>query len=277
MAVDLTAADVLGALRRNPALSLHHEDDGQDDQEEEEDQNRDRLDAEVGPEGQAAVRRCFRPEVVDRFRSAGQNTRHNQKADPVADPVFVDLLAEPHQKRGSGGHDQNRHKEPREPKRPGGGHAVFVEDGLPDLRLRVERLNVEVALKNADRDRRVAGVFVDLFPARFPLFLEVFKGFPDRRQKLEDNRGGDVGHNPQPENRHLVELRPAEDRHPLEEFREVTPGHQSLKRLGVDHREHNIPPQAVNRQKAECEQYLFSQFGNREYCSHFLKHGISLS
>ena len=40
-------------------------------------------------------------------RHAGQNAGHDQQADAVADAEFVDLLAEPHQEDGAGGHRQH--------------------------------------------------------------------------------------------------------------------------------------------------------------------------
>ena len=40
-------------------------------------------------------------------RHTGQNAGHDQQADAVADAEFIDLLAEPHEEHGAGGHREN--------------------------------------------------------------------------------------------------------------------------------------------------------------------------
>ena len=65
----------------------------------------------------------------------GQDAGHDQQADAVADAVLVDLLAEPHQEHGAGGHRQRRAIEPvaeacRSRRWPG---RAAVELGLHDV------------------------------------------------------------------------------------------------------------------------------------------------
>ena len=38
----------------------------------------------------------------------GPHARHDQKADAVADSIFVDLLTQPHEENAAAGHDQDR-------------------------------------------------------------------------------------------------------------------------------------------------------------------------
>ncbi len=42
-------------------------------------------------------------------RHAGQNARHNQQTDTVADSILVNLFADPHQEDRAGGHGDRGH------------------------------------------------------------------------------------------------------------------------------------------------------------------------
>src|SRR5262249_27536441 len=54
-------------------------------------------------------------------------------------------------------------------------------------------------------------VLRDLLAARFPLFGQPLQGGYDDRQELEDDRGGDVGHDPEREHRETAEVTAREE------------------------------------------------------------------
>ena len=56
------------------------------------------------------VELSHRPFGRDRDRQPRQDARHDQEADSVADPVLVDLLADPHQENRAGRHDADAHQ-----------------------------------------------------------------------------------------------------------------------------------------------------------------------
>ncbi len=68
-----------------------------------------------------------------------------------------------------------------------------------------QKPHVEPALTQAQDDRRVAGVFVDFLPAALAFLLQLFQRRIDAAEQLEDDRGRDVGHDAQAEDRGLVE------------------------------------------------------------------------
>ena len=47
-------------------------------------------------------------QALRRVGDAGDDAGHDDEADAVADAVLVDLLAEPHQEDGAGGHGDDR-------------------------------------------------------------------------------------------------------------------------------------------------------------------------
>ena len=70
--------------------------------------------------------------------------------------------------------------------------------------------DVDPALAQAEEHGGVAGIFVDLLAARFAFLLQLFQRRIDAAQKLEDDRGRDVGHDAQAEDRGLAQIRGAE-------------------------------------------------------------------
>ena len=69
-----------------------------------------------------------------------------------------------------------------------------------------QEAEVDPALPDAEHDRGVARVFVDLLAAAFAFFLQPLERPPHAAQQLEDNRGRDVRHDAQAEDRDLVQL-----------------------------------------------------------------------
>src|SRR5262249_47958223 len=188
-AIDSAAADVLGALRWNAALPLCHVYHARDDSNEQQDQDEDFLRPMLAAAAAEFVGRLIPDEIPNHRRHAGQNAGHDEQADPIADAELVDLLADPHQENRAGGHRHDRNEDP-DSRFKLGAHHVLVDD---------EILNVKPALKEADDDSGVAGVFIDFLAAAFPFFLQPFERTPHAPDKLVDDRRGHLRHDPQPE------------------------------------------------------------------------------
>ncbi len=181
----------LRVLDRDPPLALLDEDDGDD--------HADRQQREEQLRGRAAV--DPRP---DRERRAVDDRREDDQRDAVSDPALRDLLAEPHQERRTGGEGDEDQHEPAE---------VRVQDALPP-----EQVGVAERLRGGEHDRQVPRVLVDLRVTGLALLLELGDRRDDHRHQLEDDRGGDVRHDPEREDREArervagEEVQQAEDR-----------------------------------------------------------------
>ena len=79
------------------------EDDG-DEQAGQDDEGFD-TDLSAAEAGQLAL--GVLPQVPGGTRHLGQDAGHDQQADPVANPVLVNLLAQPHQEDRPAGHGQH--------------------------------------------------------------------------------------------------------------------------------------------------------------------------
>ena len=100
------------------------------------------------------------------------------------------------------------------------GEAVDVS-GLP---LPTIDAQVDDALHEAHQHGQIARVFVDLLAARFALLPQVFERLIDAAQELQNDRGRDVGHDAQAEDRDSPQVGGAEHRHAL---------HQAEERAGL--------------------------------------------
>src|SRR5205814_1245811 len=76
-------------------------------------------------------------------------------------------------------------------------------------------------LEKAHQQRQIPRVFVDLLASRFPFLPQFLERLPDAGQKLEDDRGGDVGHDPQAEDGHLAEVGGAEGGDRVNELKDI--------------------------------------------------------
>ena len=124
----------------------------------------------------------------------------DQDGHAVADAAVGDELTEPHDDRGAGGHGDDHDQEGR--------RAVVVQE--------VARAALEQGatagegddargLEQGEAEREVTGVLGDLGLAGLALLLERLESRDDHNEKLQDDGGGDVGHDPQREDRQLEE------------------------------------------------------------------------
>src|SRR5262249_54968731 len=128
-------------------------------------------------------------------------------ADAVADAVFIDLLANPHEKDGAGSHGQNGN-----PRVPPGGETGSCQVSSSRRRAR-QPGHEKKRLQQADHDRGVAGVLIDLLATALTFLLELFQRRVHTRQKLKDDASGNVGHDPQAKNSALAEASSGEHRY----------------------------------------------------------------
>ena len=119
-------------------------------------------------------------------------------------------------------------------------------------------------LGEREDDGEVARVLRDLLLADLALLLEALERRHDHRQQLQDDRGRDVGHDPQREQR---QPREAPAREQVEEAEDVGPGEvvlQRLDRVDVDARGRDVGAEAVERQHRRREQQLAADLRDRE-------------
>src|SRR6478672_2939672 len=175
-----------GVLDRDPALRLLDEDDGRDDHQADGDDDR---------EDPPALLLADRPEGG---REPGDDLGEDQQRHAVADAALGDQLAEPHDDGGAGGHGDHHDQE--------GLGAVAVQQRLlaaGEQAAGTGQGHDAGRLEQGQAEREVTGVLGDLGLPRLPLLLQRFEPRDDHDEQLQDDAGGDVGHDPQREDRQL--------------------------------------------------------------------------
>ncbi len=168
---------------------LHEHDEGDD---------HDRHDHEADDEG--GRQRAGAAELErrgERVRQVGDDAGHDDQRDAVADAARGDLLAEPHQKHGAAGQRHRRGQAEEqagiEHRRMGAGPHAFEPDGDP------------VGLDQRQQHGAVAGILVELALPALALLFQRLEARGYRRQQLDDDRGRNIRHDVQGENRHAPE------------------------------------------------------------------------
>ena len=126
--------------------------------------------------------------AADGAGQAGGNAGENDDGDAVAEAALGDLFAQPHQEHGTG--HQRAHGDETE-------HEPGIED---QPRLRFQRDGDAYRLKQRQKHGAIARVLRDLALPRLAFFLQLLQLGRNRRHQLHDDRGGNVGHDPQGEN-----------------------------------------------------------------------------
>ena len=228
----------LGIVHRDAplaALDEHHE-PGHAHHGDEQEQREQRLERAAADE----IER-----LGDRARQPGDDAGENDDRDTVADTALGNLLAEPHQKHGTGhkrddGHefeaDTRRHHH-----RHAGGGLRFKRDGDTQ------------SLERRQRHGAVARVLRDLAPPAFALFLQLLELRHRGRHQLHDDGGGDVRHDAEREHRETAE------RTAGEHVEQADDGAlRALEQLGerdrVDARDRDVGADAVDDERAEDEE-----------------------
>ena len=115
-----------------------------------------------------------------------------------------------------------------------------------------------VGLNGGQRHRAVAGILVDDLAPRLAFLLQGLELGEHRRHQLDDDRGGDVGHDAQREDRHA--LHRAARQH-IEDVEQTAAGLVDLLRQGrrVDAGHGDIGAQAGDDQRAQGEEDAVAQ------------------
>ena len=127
-----------------------------------------------------------------------------------------------------------------------------------------EEEDVAEGLAEGQADGEVARVLGDLLLADLAFFLEFLQRGHDHGQQLQDDRGGDVGHDPQREER---EAREAAAREEVEEAEDVGAAEvvlQFLDRVDVDSGRGDVGAQPVEEQHRRREGEFLADVGDAE-------------
>ena len=222
-----------GILDQQAALRALHEHDEGDDHDRHHQHGQD----QAG--GQGALTAELES-TGDRRRQLRHDARQDDQRDAVADAARRHLLAEPHQEHGATGERDDR-RDAKEPARIADDVAgAFQTDGDA------------VGLERSKHHGEIAGVLVDGLAALLAFLLELLQRRRDRRHQLQNDRGRDV--------RHDVE---GEDRHPLDAAaREHVEHAEDAARLGaedliprgwVDAGQRNVGAEPVDQERPEGE------------------------
>ena len=128
--------------------------------------------------------------IDNRLRGPADDPGKNNQRNPVADPLFRNLLTQPHDKSRTGRQRDHRHQSKgptgiqnnRYPRRSG---HIFQTDSDAE------------SLNDAQNNRSVTGILGNLSSSRLSFLGKLFQMGNGNRQKLQDNRGTDIGHDPQ--------------------------------------------------------------------------------
>src|SRR5207342_1006734 len=180
-------------LDRDAALTLLDEDDRDDHRQRQERHHHDEDLIGVRPPG------------LQPGGQPGDDRGEDHQRDAVADAALGDQLAEPHQQRAPG---RKRHHDQQHAAAAEVGDGVvgggFATEGL-------EEVDVAEGLPEGEPDGEVARVLGDLLLADLAFFLQLLQRGHDHGQQLQDDRGGDVGHDPQREKRQAGEASTREE------------------------------------------------------------------
>jgi hypothetical protein len=178
-------------------------------------------------------------------------------------PMPYSSIAQPHQEYGPGGQGQQGHQPIR--RRPSE-RRVYQPAG-------VQETHPDHCLYQAQPDRGVAGVFVDLAPAGLALLLELLQGRHHRDQKLEDDRRRNVRHDAQAEDGGLLQVAAGEKLKVLGQLAQgAAASHLRGHPLLVHPRHGHVKPDPVDAQQPHGEQHLVAEFRNLEDVDESPKH-----
>ena len=132
-------------------------------------------------------------------RQAHDDAGEDDQGDAVADAALGDLLAEPHDegRPGREGRARRRSGTPN----PGAGPAPAP----PGAEVLSRKNGDAERLDERDHHGPVAGPLGDLLAPHLPFLGELLEVRPDHREELQDDRGRDVGHDPEGEDRHATQ------------------------------------------------------------------------
>ena len=278
-AVHPAAARMLGLLNRNATLRLRNQDRTGNDEDEREDQEDDMADVErLARIVLGGLQRHHLGQHEDGVGHAGNDAGEDEQGDAVAQAVFIDLFAEPHQENAA----RRERGEGHEPK-----CNLMI---LHDIRLHEHRLGVvhvahpKRALHDTQWNGGIARPFLDFALARLPFLLQLFQGGNDRAQELENNRRRDVRHDAKAEDRALLEAAAGENRDVIRDPAggagvlafALLLGHL-LECLLIHAGKRDVKADTINGKHEQGEEHLVPQLGHAKDVEQRLEHTITPS
>src|SRR5713226_2635833 len=252
---DTAADNALGILDRDAPLrsfNVHDEGHDGDHQDDQEDQGNGR-ERPPGPRAGLLV------QVLHRARQAHHNAGEDDERHSIADTAFADLLAQPHDESGAGRQREDSHQDERVP--------GAIHKRLPAKALRLQGGGNRGRLNDAQHDGQVARVLRDFAAPELAFFLQALEVREHHGHQLQDDRGGDVRHDAERENRHAAEVAAAEEIEDAQ-HRAGRLVEQLIQHGGIDARDRNVRTNAVNCQQRQREQNAVPQVLNAEHVFH---------
>ncbi len=177
----------------------------------------------------------------------GHDADKDDQRDAVADAAGRDLLAQPLQEHcATDKGDDHRGAE----EHPGLMREIAV----------LKTDSQTPGLEERQQHRAITRILVDLFAALFALFFELLQRRHHRGQKLNDNRGRDIGHNSQGKYAHPPQRAAGEHgQDPADAGLGLI--HEVAQRGAVDARHRYIGAEAIDDEKSEGEPDSLAQLG----------------
>ena len=177
----------------------------------------------------------------DSTGEASEDTHQDDHGDTVADTLVGDLLTEPHNHHGTCGEDEceeDLHEEAH----------LYMSTGSFYLILEVQQIGG--SLNQEDNNSEVTGVLIELHASALTLFLHLLEAGHYHAEQLDNDRGSDVGHDTQCEDRGLTE---STTREHIEQLHQTTAGELAhcFEVSRVDTREHHVTSKAVKHDEQE--------------------------
>ena len=241
--INLVAHLALGIGDEQAALGAFKEDDErhQAGSSSEEEQRQDRADG-------AGARLLQR--LGNDLRESRHDAGEDDQRNAVADAAAGDLLADPHQQHGAAGQrdDGANAEEP----------ARLHHDGRAAAKM-LQADGDAISLHDGERDGEITGVLVENLAARLAFLLQGFEFGENGRHQLDDDRGRDVRHDAEGEDRHAVHGAAGQGVENVEQAAAL------LRDLGrqrrrIDARHRDIGADARHDQRAKREEDAAAQF-----------------
>src|SRR5579863_3876547 len=182
----------------------------------------------------------FLPEIKYRARQADDDARKNNERHPIADAAVGDLLAQPHDEGRAGRESEHGHQDEARTR--------VVDERLAAQILAHQRHGNRERLEAAQDNRQVARVLRDLTAAELAFFLQALQVGPHDHHQLQDDRGRNVRHDAERENRQPAEVTAAEEVHQAKD-RTLALLEERLKQFGIDSWGGNEGAEAIHPQQ----------------------------
>ncbi len=161
--------------------ALHEDDEGQDNGQHHQNAN--------DHAGADSARTALAQELSGGGGDLGDDAYEDDERDAVADAAAGDLLAEPHQEHGATDEGDD------------------AGDEEEDARIRnqiagLEACGQRICLERGQNYGTIAGILVELLAAGLAFLLQLLPRLVHGAHQLNDDRGGNIGHDPEGKDAH---------------------------------------------------------------------------